>query len=118
MKDALQGDCTRYAPGIEIISVRVTKPTIPESIRRNFEQMEVEGTSEAEKSANMSKILMKQQEIENQMYMAREKSLADTDFYRLSKEAEAKKLKLTPHFLELKFIESIAADKKLSFEEK
>ena len=44
MKDALQGDCTLYAPGIEIISVRVTKPTIPESIRRNFEQMEEERT--------------------------------------------------------------------------
>ena len=44
MKDALQGDCTRYAPGIEIMSVRITKPTIPESIRRNFEQMEEERT--------------------------------------------------------------------------
>lgn len=44
MKDALQGDCTRYAPGIEIIGVRVTKPTIPSSIRRNFEQMEEERT--------------------------------------------------------------------------
>ena len=44
MKDALQGDCKRYAPGIEIMSVRVTKPTIPESIRRNFEQMEEERT--------------------------------------------------------------------------
>lgn len=44
MKDALQADCTRYAPGIEILSVRVTKPTIPDSIRRNFEQMEEERT--------------------------------------------------------------------------
>ena len=44
MKDALQGDCTRYAPGIEIMSVRVTKPTITESIRHNFEQMEEERT--------------------------------------------------------------------------
>ena len=44
MKDALQADCTRYAPGIQIISVRVTKPTIPDSIRRNFEQMEEERT--------------------------------------------------------------------------
>lgn len=44
MKDALQVDCTRYAPGIEIISVRVTKPTIPDRIRRNFEQMEEERT--------------------------------------------------------------------------
>ena len=38
--------------------------------------------SEAEMSANVSKILMKQQEIENQMCMAREKSLAKTNFYR------------------------------------
>lgn len=44
MKDALQGDCTRYAPGVEIISVRVTKPTIPETIRQNYEQMEEERT--------------------------------------------------------------------------
>lgn len=44
MKDALQADCTRYAPGIEILSVRVTKPRIPESVRRNFEQMEEERT--------------------------------------------------------------------------
>ena len=47
----------------------------------------------AEKVANVSKILMeqklmekdsvrKQQEIENHIYMAREKSLADADFYR------------------------------------
>ncbi|KAK7848950.1 erlin-1 [Quercus suber] len=50
MKDALQGDCTRYAPGIEIISVRVTKPKIPESIRRNFEQMEEERTKRSMKS--------------------------------------------------------------------
>jgi erlin len=28
MKDALQVDCTRYAPGIEIIGVRVIKPNI------------------------------------------------------------------------------------------
>ncbi|KAL9687749.1 hypothetical protein QQ045_032156 [Rhodiola kirilowii] len=150
MKDALQGDCTRYAPGIEIISVRVTKPTIPPSIRRNFEQMEEERTkvliaiekqrvvekeaetqkkmaiSEAEKNANVSKILMEQklmekdsarqsEEIENLMYLAREKSLADANFYRVMKEAEANQLKLTPQFLELKFIESIANNSKIFF---
>ncbi|MCI31531.1 erlin-2-like, partial [Trifolium medium] len=75
--------------------------------------------SEAEKNANVSKILMeqkllekdsarKQEEIENAMYLAREKSLADADFYRAIREAEANRLKLTPEFLELKFIESIA----------
>jgi regulator of protease activity HflC (stomatin/prohibitin superfamily) len=30
---ALQTDCDRYAPGIQIIAVRVTKPRIPEAVR-------------------------------------------------------------------------------------
>ncbi|KAL2226252.1 UNVERIFIED_CONTAM: Erlin-2 [Sesamum indicum] len=150
MKDALQADCTRYAPGIEIISVRVTKPTIPDSIRRNFVQMEEERTkvliamekqrvaekeaetqkkiaiSEAEKHAHVSKIQMEQklmekdsarmqEEISNAMYLAREKSLADADYYRTMKEAEANKLKLTPQYLELKFIEAIANNSKIYF---
>lgn len=44
MKEAIQRDCTQYAPGIEIIGVRVTKPTIPHSIARNYEIMEEERT--------------------------------------------------------------------------
>ncbi|KAM5567378.1 hypothetical protein ABKV19_015454 [Rosa sericea] len=153
MKEALQGDCTRYAPGIEIFSVRVTKPTIPDSVRHNFEQMEEQRTkvliaierqrvvekeaetkkkiaiSEAEKNANVSKILMeqklmekdssrRQQEIENDMYLAREKSVADADFYKVMKEAEANRLKLTPQFLELKFIGAIANNTKVFFGDK
>ncbi|KAM3706926.1 hypothetical protein ACJW31_03G187300 [Castanea mollissima] len=160
MKDALQGDCRRNAPGIEIISVHVTKPTIPESIRRNFEQLKEErikvliaiekqrvveieaetnkkkAISEAENSANVGKILMKQklmekdsarkqQEIENQIYMDRQKVKANANLYRELKEAEANKLKLTPQYLELKLIEAIknilseenAAIKKNLFEE-
>ncbi|EPS71381.1 hypothetical protein M569_03378, partial [Genlisea aurea] len=150
MKEALQTDCTRYAPGIEIISVRVTKPKIPESIRRNFVQMEEERTkvliavekqrvaekeaetqkkiaiTEAEKNAQVSEIQMeqklmekdsarKQEEISNSMYLAREKSLADADYYRTLKEAEANKLKLTSQYLELKFIEAIANNSKIYF---
>ncbi|XP_057962514.1 uncharacterized protein LOC131154048 [Malania oleifera] len=150
MKDALQVDCTRYAPGIEIISVRVTKPNIPDSIRRNFVQMEEERTkvliamerqkvsekeaetnkkiaiSEAEKNALVSKIqieqklmekegLKKQEGIENEMYMAREKSLTDANFYQAIKEAEANKLKLTSEYLELRFIDAIANNTKIFF---
>ncbi|OVA18887.1 Band 7 protein [Macleaya cordata] len=150
---SLQVDCTRYAPGIEILSVRVTKPTIPATIRRNFEQMEEEHTkvliaiekqkvaekeaethkkialAEAEKNAQVSKIRMEQmlteknsakmqQEIDNQMYLAREKSLADANFYRVTKEAEANKLKLTPEYLELKFIEAISNNSKIFFGDK
>jgi len=44
MKEAIQRDCTEYAPGIEIIGVRVTKPPIPHSIARNYEIMEEERT--------------------------------------------------------------------------
>uniref|UniRef100_A0A2K1ZEJ8 Band 7 domain-containing protein n=1 Tax=Populus trichocarpa TaxID=3694 RepID=A0A2K1ZEJ8_POPTR len=133
MKDALQGACTRYVPGIEIVSVCVTKPTIPKS-RQRVAEKETETTkkmaiSEAEKNANVSKILMEQnmmekdsarqkQEIQNQMNMAHEKSLADAAFYRVMKEGEANKLKLTPQFLELKFIEAIADNTKNFFGDK
>ena len=41
IKDALQLDCNKYAPGIEIIAVRVTKPRIPEGIMANYVAMEV-----------------------------------------------------------------------------
>jgi len=41
---ALQDGCDLHAPGIEIIAVRVTKPRIPETIRRNYEDMEKEKT--------------------------------------------------------------------------
>ncbi|XP_076944245.1 uncharacterized protein LOC143614803 [Bidens hawaiensis] len=150
MKDALQADCTRYASGIEIFNVRVTKPSIPESVRRNFEQMEEERTNvlvsmerqrvaekeaetqkkiaitEAEKNAYVSKIVMgqklmekeslrMQEEISNATYIAREKSLADAKYYQTMKEAEANQLKLTPQFLELKFIEAISNNTKMFF---
>ncbi|CAA7393441.1 unnamed protein product [Spirodela intermedia] len=153
MKEAIQIDCTRYAPGIQIISVRVTKPTIPDSVKRNFEQMEEERTkvliaiekqkvaekeaetqkkmalAEAEKNSEVSRILMeqkvmekisakRQQEVENEVYLAREKSLADASFYRAMREAEANRLKLTPEFLELKFIEAIANNSKIFFGDK
>uniref|UniRef100_A0AAQ4RLD6 Erlin-1 n=1 Tax=Gasterosteus aculeatus aculeatus TaxID=481459 RepID=A0AAQ4RLD6_GASAC len=44
LKLALQKDLTVMAPGLTIQAVRVTKPKIPESIRRNFELMEAEKT--------------------------------------------------------------------------
>ena len=44
VKEAIMRDLVRYAPGIEIIGVRVTKPKIPPTIARNYEQMEEERT--------------------------------------------------------------------------
>ncbi|KAI9111674.1 hypothetical protein K1719_017364 [Acacia pycnantha] len=127
MKKALQADCTRYASGIEIIGVHVTKPVIPIASRRNFEQLEEERIkvlvaverqkaaekeaetskkmtiSEATKNANVSKILIErgQQEIENQMYQQHERCRAYANFYRATKEAEANnRLKLALKFME------------------
>merc|ERR1712217_8544 len=44
LQRALQGDIQDMAPGVKILSVRVTKPRIPESIRLNYENMENEKT--------------------------------------------------------------------------
>jgi len=33
---SLNKDLSYWAPGIEILSIRVTKPNIPERIKRNF----------------------------------------------------------------------------------
>ena len=94
----------------------------------------------------------RQEQIDNEMYLAREKALADANYYRhdwhhyipsricsdhashpfdtptdswiwvglcrILKEAEANRLKLTPEYLELRFIESIANNSKIFFGEK
>merc|ERR1719244_1112655 len=44
LKGALQQDLTEMAPGLKVLSVRVTKPKIPEAIRKNYELMESEKT--------------------------------------------------------------------------
>nr|XP_032629879.1 erlin-2 isoform X3 [Chelonoidis abingdonii] len=44
LKLALQQDLTTMAPGLIIQAVRVTKPNIPETIRKNYELMESEKT--------------------------------------------------------------------------
>lgn len=39
LKIALQNDLNEMAPGLKILGVRVTKPKIPETIRKNYELM-------------------------------------------------------------------------------
>ncbi|XP_066486657.1 erlin-1-like isoform X1 [Tiliqua scincoides] len=88
LKLALQQDLNAMAPGLTIQAVRVTKPKIPEAIRRNFELVEAEKTKlliatqkqrvvekeaeterrkaiiEAEKSAQVAKIWYQQKIME------------------------------------------------------
>lgn len=44
--NVLQAECEKYGTGIEIISTRVTKPRVPQTIRQNYESMEVERTNQ------------------------------------------------------------------------
>ncbi|CAC5402389.1 ERLIN [Mytilus coruscus] len=44
LRTALQGDLGNMAPGLSVQAVRVTKPKIPEQIRKNYESMEGEKT--------------------------------------------------------------------------
>merc|ERR1719273_3104768 len=44
LKKAIQDDLKEMAKGLKVHSVRVTKPKIPESIRKNYELMEAEKT--------------------------------------------------------------------------
>jgi regulator of protease activity HflC (stomatin/prohibitin superfamily) len=45
LADQLRVDLLKWAPGIEIISVRVTKPVVPAHILQKFEQVEAEATN-------------------------------------------------------------------------
>lgn len=147
---ALQRDCNVWAPGIEIIAVRVTKPRIPDQIRRNFEQMEAEKTKlliaeasskvveqeaetdrkraniQARKLADVSQINMEKEisekaalkkiaAIEDSMHLAREKAVADAEFYRATKEAEANNELLTDQYLELQQIIAMGNSSKVYF---
>lgn len=150
LAQALQTDCDKWAPGIEIIAIRITKPKIPQTISRNYEQMEAEKTKlliatqaqkviekeaetdrkkakiEAEKVAEVSKIRMDQQinekeamkkmaEIEDTTHIAHEKALADAEYYKVVKSAEAMQKQLTTEFLMHEWVKSIANNTKIYF---
>ena len=44
LKETLVKDFNQWAPGLEIIAIRVTKPRIPKHIQANFEEMEKQKT--------------------------------------------------------------------------
>ncbi|XP_064623493.1 erlin-2-B-like [Lineus longissimus] len=150
LKKSLQLDLTDMAPGLFIQAVRVTKPKIPESIRKNYESMEGEKSKllitverqkvvekeaeterkkaviEAEKAAQVSKIQWGQKimekesqrkisEIEDMTHLAKEKAMADAEYYKAHRVAEANKVTLTKEYLELRKYEAIAANNKIYF---
>jgi regulator of protease activity HflC (stomatin/prohibitin superfamily) len=152
-KSQFARDCDKYNTGIDIISVSVTKPKIPEAIRESFEKVETEktrlmvsthtqkviekeaeterkrATIEALKVAEVSKINMEKevaiklanqkiQEIEDQMKSDSVKMQSDSEYYKLTREAEANKLRLTPEFLQYHLTKSLLTNTKIYFGEK
>merc|ERR1719342_513218 len=150
LKAALQRDLTEMAPGLKVLSVRVTKPKIPEAIRKNYELMEAEKTKlmistqrqkviekdaetdrkkaviEAEKEAQVAKIkyeqniqekesMQKMEAINDNVHLAKEKSRADAEFYKVERSASANKLLLSKEYLELKKIEAMSVNNKVYF---
>merc|ERR1719209_1054732 len=88
LKNALQSDLTEMAPGLKVHAVRVTKPKIPEAIRKNYELMESEKT----------KLLIstqRQKVIEKDAETARKKAVIEAE-----KEAQVAKIKYEQNILE------------------
>ncbi|ENN76927.1 erlin-1 [Dendroctonus ponderosae] len=150
LKQALQRDLLEMAPGLTIQAVRVTKPKIPEAIRKNYEVMEGEKTKllisiehqrvvekdaetdrkraiiEAEKGALVAKIqydqkimekesLQRISQIEDEIHLAKEKALADAEFYKMERQAEVNKILYTKEYLELTKYASLAKNTKIYF---
>merc|ERR1719282_425122 len=88
LKNALQADLLEMAPGLKVHAVRVTKPKIPEAIRKNYELMEAEKT----------KLLIstqKQKVIEKDAETERKKAVIEAE-----KEAQVAKIKYEQNILE------------------
>jgi regulator of protease activity HflC (stomatin/prohibitin superfamily) len=153
LRDALQSDIDRHAPGISILAIRVTKPRIPPSIARHFEEIESEKTKlkvaeqtqrlvekqaeterkkaviEAEKLAAVEAVELERSlkhqhnqqllaTIENEMLSAKAKAEADAQLYRMAKEAEANKLRLTPELLQWEAVRALANNTKIFWGDK
>ncbi|XP_066303762.1 erlin-2-B-like isoform X2 [Branchiostoma lanceolatum] len=75
LKLALQTDLTKMAPGLFVQAVRVTKPKIPEAIRRNYEAMEAEKTK-------LLVAIQKQKVIEKEAETERKKAIIEAEKHK------------------------------------
>ncbi|KAL4239298.1 Erlin-1 [Mactra antiquata] len=72
LKESLQKDLIDNAPGLTVHSVRVTKPKIPEQIRKNYEMMEAEKTK-------LLIAVQKQRVIEKEAETERKKAIIEAE---------------------------------------
>jgi regulator of protease activity HflC (stomatin/prohibitin superfamily) len=78
LAEQLRIDLGTWAPGIEIISVRVTKPVVPTHILQKFEQVEAEATNLqiASKQQMVEKVSSETKQIQATMMAQQESSVA------------------------------------------
>merc|ERR1719342_762444 len=88
LKAALQRDLTEMAPGLKVLGVRVTKPKIPEAIRKNYELMEAEKTK-------LMISTQRQKVIEKDAETDRKKAVIEAE-----KEAQVAKIRYEQNILE------------------
>ena len=96
LKNAIQKDLEEMAPGLQVLSVRVTKPKIPEAIRKNYELMESEKT----------KLLIstqRQKVVEKEAETDRKKAIIEAE-----KEAQVAKIQFERHILEKESVQKMA----------
>ena len=70
---------------------------------------------EMEKQVHAKEALKKMEEIENEIYVEREKSKADAHHYKIMKMIESEQAQLTPQYLQKLAIESFTNNTKLYF---
>ena len=58
--------------------------------------------------------MQKMETINDHVHLAKEKSKTDAEFYKIQKQAEANKLLLSKEYLELKKVEAMATNNKVS----
>ncbi|CAB1322163.1 unnamed protein product, partial [Coregonus sp. 'balchen'] len=106
LKLTLQEDLTSMAPGLIIQAVRVTKPNIPESIRRNYEMMEAEKTKLLI-SAQTQKVVEKEAETERKRAVIEAEKVAQVAEIKFSQKVMEKETEKT--------ISEIEANSKIYF---
>merc|ERR1711990_204825 len=90
---------------------------------KKFRKIEAEKLAAVERVQLEQNLQMKRNEqeiadIQNAMHTAKAAADADAEFYRMSKEAEANKLLLTPEMLKLESLKAIANNTKIYYGDK
>merc|ERR1719198_1191767 len=89
LRDALQRDIDVYAPGIRIIAIRVTKPTIPSQIRHNYEAIEAERTK-LKVAEQTQRLIERQAETERKRALIKAQKLSEVEAVLLLRELKQK----------------------------